>query len=78
MIKLVYSTKPVGKKFTVFFDNPRAAVGITSKSFADVDQAIEFAWRLSDLWLGNVDSVFKDRMEEINHPMLVRKFWNFA
>jgi hypothetical protein len=79
MIKLVYSNELRRRSpYVVFYDRPNRSKCITTRSFADIDDAIEFAWRLSDLWLGNVDRVFKDRLKKVNHPMLTRKCWDFA
>lgn len=73
MLKLIFSSTNKRKRYVVFMDCPRALAGITCKSFATVDEAINFAYQHSDPWIGNIDNVFMDRLIELKHPLLKYK-----
>jgi len=78
MLKLVYSSKNKLKRFVVFFDDLRTLSGISCKSFKNIDDAIDFAWQHNDMFMGNVDIQFIDRIKETRHPILTQKRWDFA
>ena len=78
MLKMIYSSTNKRKKYVVFFDNLRSLAGITCKSFENIDDAIEFANWHSDMFMGNVDIQFMDRIKKVNHPILLGKRWDFA
>jgi uncharacterized secreted protein with C-terminal beta-propeller domain len=78
MLKLVYSSKNQKKKYVVFYDNLRCLSNITCKSFKTIDEAIDFAWHDRDMFMGNVDTIYMDRMHEVEHPILYVKRWEFA
>ena len=78
MLKLVYSSTNKRKKYVCFFDDMRSLSGISCKSFETIEQAVEFAWNQSDMFMGNVDIQFIDYMKEVRHPILLGKRWDFS
>ena len=79
MIKLVYSNEKRRKSpYVVFYDRPNRSKCITTRSFSKIDDAIEFACNLTDMWIGNIDRIFMDHIKKTNHPILTRKHWDFA
>lgn len=79
MIKLVYShEKNRRSPYIVFYDRPNRSKSITTRSFSNIDNAIEFACNLTDMWIGNVDRIYMDHIKKTNHPILERKCWEFA
>ena len=78
MLKLIYSTKNKKKKYVVFYPNLRCLSSITCKSFNTIEEAVDWAWHHNDMWIGNVDIQFIDYINEVNHPILRGKKWNFA
>ena len=79
MIKLIYSNEKSRRSpYVVFYDRPNRTKSITTRSFAKIDDAINFACDLTDLYIGNVDSIYMDYITKTNHRILEKKCWDFA
>jgi hypothetical protein len=78
MLKLIFSSKNKRKKYVVFYPNLRCLSSITCKSFETIEDAVDWAWNHNDMWIGNCDVQFIDYINEVNHPILRGKKWNFA
>ena len=78
MLKLIFSSKNKKKKWVVFYPNLRCLSSITCKSFETIEDAVNFAWLHSDMFMGNVDIQFIDYMKEVRHPILTQKRWDFS
>ena len=79
MIKLIYSNETKRRSpYVVIFDRPNRSKCPTTRSFDKIDDALEFACDLNDMWIGNVDSIYMDYIKKSNHIILKRKHWIFA
>lgn len=79
MIKLIYSNEKSRRSpYVVFYDRPNRTKSITTRSFSKIDDAIEFACDLNDMWIGNVDYIYMDHIKKTNHRILEKKCWDFA
>jgi hypothetical protein len=79
MIKLIYSTEFRRRSpYVVFYDRPNRTKSITTRSFDDIKKALDFACDLTDLYMGNVDSIYMNHIKKTNHRILEKKCWDFA